>query len=128
MHSSFDCSPGLGLAVISNEPEPHLTVSAEKNFQLLDGPRTVLGFKLVADAKRDDKKKEIVLGSHGATIQLSHKLMNFTKRQDVKVTVGADLTWDVSTKKAKAVPLVQLRENNWALNYKGRQWSLLYDL
>ena len=91
----FSHLAGLGLAV-SNAPEPLLTLSAEKNFQLLDGPGTVLGCKAVVDVK-----KEGTLGAHGATIQLSHKMMNFTQQQDVKVTVGADVTWAGSIKKPK---------------------------
>ena len=38
-----------------------------------------------------------------ATLKLSHKALNFTKRQDLKFTAGVDLTWPEGSNQPKTV-------------------------
>ena len=45
-----------------------------------------------------------------ASIKLSHKAPNFTKRQDLKLTAGMDLDWTESTQKPKMVRSVDRSE------------------
>lgn len=52
--------------------------------------------------------------------------MNFTERQDLRLTAGLDLDW--AKAKPQPQPFVKLRENNWGLNWRNNRWHVTYDL
>lgn len=114
---------GLGAAVTSDSTEPVLVASVKKQMSLLEGPNTVVSAKAEVDAS--------IKGGNALTdrvsLKLSHKAMNFTKRQDLKLAVGLDLEGCTSGK-PKPMPRLQIRENNWAANYRWNKVFFTYDL
>lgn len=121
---------GLGVSTCSSEgkPEdPQLTISACKQFALLDGPNTLLSARAHIDVDPRQRGGTIQM-ARKATIKASHKALNFTNKQDLKLTVGLDVDWPSTAKEPTADVYVQVRENNWALNYRHKGWSVTYDL
>jgi hypothetical protein len=117
---------GLGVASISSNQEPILAVSAQKKLALLDGPNTVMSAKLAADVDtKGGIVRDFVIGNNmgrlilnwhllqlrrQARIKLSHKALNFTQRQDLKLTVGLDIDWPADAKTPKQVRISSMHE------------------
>mmetsp|Transcript_3126 Transcript_3126/g.7169 ORF Transcript_3126/g.7169 Transcript_3126/m.7169 type:complete len:190 (-) Transcript_3126:12-581(-) len=105
-------------------PVPQLHASVKKVVSLLDGPRTVLSSKAWVNV---DPKAQKFTARKGS-IKISHKWMGFTQRQDLKLSAGLDVSWPTKANEPTSTPFLQLRENNWALNYRNKHWFCTYDL
>lgn len=100
-----------------------LTLSAKKKLQLLEGPNTLVSVKGLVDYDPFNKRLATRLGR----VKVSHKVFGLTKNQDVKVSAGVELHWPNGRDPEPALYL-QVRENNWAFNYKNKRAFLTYDL
>ncbi|KAG1678507.1 hypothetical protein FOA52_014540 [Chlamydomonas sp. UWO 241] len=114
---------GLGAGLTDGMKEPFLAVNAKKSLSLLDGPNTVVSAKAEVDVSHTGGE---TLRSC-LSLKLSHKVMNFTKRQDLKFTVGCDVE-NLSSGAPKATPRLHLHENNWAAHYRWNKLFFTYDL
>eukprot|EP00197_Chlamydomonas_leiostraca_P011203 CAMPEP_0202861266 /NCGR_PEP_ID=MMETSP1391-20130828/2726_1 /ASSEMBLY_ACC=CAM_ASM_000867 /TAXON_ID=1034604 /ORGANISM="Chlamydomonas leiostraca, Strain SAG 11-49" /LENGTH=188 /DNA_ID=CAMNT_0049540633 /DNA_START=32 /DNA_END=598 /DNA_ORIENTATION=- len=119
---------GVGVRVVGadvkNQPKPQIHMAAKKGISLFDGPRTVLTAKAWADVDPQTQK----FTARNATLKLSHKWLGFTKRQDIKLSAGLDVSWAPGAREPKATPFGVVRENNWALHYRANRTYLTYDL
>lgn len=120
---------GAGAALESStssktKPSPVLTASAKKTTPLLDGPDTTVTLK----GRLDFDPRTSTMVRTGA-VQLTHTVMNLTQKQDLRVRVGLEVDWPSGVAKpGKPSVYVQLRENNWALNYRRKRLFVTYDL
>lgn len=105
-------------------PKPLLHFRAKKAISLLDGPRTVASAKAWGNLDPQTAKAT----TRRATLKLSHKWLGFTRKQDLKIAGGFDLDWPSSSRSATVAPFIQVRENNWAVNYRRNGWYVTYDL
>jgi len=116
---------GLGVVHMSGfrPQEPKLTVSAKKKVAVLTGPNTLISTKLWSDIDYNGKNL-----TRNAIIKFSHKALNFTRRQDIKLSVGGDVAWPKGQKRPAVSLYLQARENNWAITMRNNQVALTYDL
>ncbi|MEW5305815.1 MAG: hypothetical protein WDW36_008332 [Sanguina aurantia] len=132
--SSSSSIPNHFSTLFPGVKEPLLHVCADKAIALLDGPNTLLEAAMVRQG----------------TAVISHKFLNLTRRQDLKLSVGLDVDWPQTgagqrsavahsnrNHSARASALaaalkpslfVEVRENNWAAQYKHERFSVTYDL
>lgn len=126
---------GVGISS-SNGDEPYLTATAKKQIALTEGTDTLLSAKAVVSYEPRSGKVNRTAG-----VKLSRQWLNFTEHQDLQISLGLDVDWAGAARQAtgssssskalggvKPDVYLSVRENNWRLRLRRKQWQLTYDL